>query len=277
MPILQLDSGLDLFYQTDDNTDPWAPSETVVLVHGLAESGDAWRAWVPHFSRRYQVLRIDQRGFGRSTPMDASFAWSIGQLSDDLAAFASALALKPFHLVGAKLGGIVALQFAARYPHLLRSLSVIGAPASTRNAVAPQVPQWMRLLETGGTLGWARATMGDRLGTDMPAAAKEWWATMMARTTRSTLDGILRAVPGFDVESELPAIRCPTLVLTSTGSSLGSVSDTKAWLARIPRSELIVFDTDSYHLAASHPDACARAVLAFMERTAGQSAEQGRT
>jgi pimeloyl-ACP methyl ester carboxylesterase len=42
-----------------------------LFVHGLAESGEAWRGWVPYFSRRYRVARIDLRGFGRSTPMPA--------------------------------------------------------------------------------------------------------------------------------------------------------------------------------------------------------------
>ena len=55
-----------LFYQLDDFTDPWTSADTVLFVHGFTENSEAWRAWVPHFARRYRVVRIDQRGFGQS-------------------------------------------------------------------------------------------------------------------------------------------------------------------------------------------------------------------
>ena len=71
----------------DDFTDPWTQPETVLLVHGLAESGQAWRAWVPHLARRWRVIRIDQRGFGKSTPMDEDFPWSVDTLAADLVAY----------------------------------------------------------------------------------------------------------------------------------------------------------------------------------------------
>ena len=65
MPYLELPD-CNLFYTIDDHTDAWTKPETVLFVHGFTETGEAWRAWVPHFSRRYRMVRIDQRGFGRS-------------------------------------------------------------------------------------------------------------------------------------------------------------------------------------------------------------------
>ena len=65
MPYLDLPD-CRLFYTIDDHTDPWARADSVVFVHGFTESTEAWRAWVPHFSRHYRVVRYDQRGFGQS-------------------------------------------------------------------------------------------------------------------------------------------------------------------------------------------------------------------
>src|SRR3972149_1565107 len=81
---LQRPDGCRLFYTVDDYTDAWRPAPTVLFVHGLAESGEAWRAWVPHFARRYRVVRVDLRGFGRSTPMPEEYEWTIDALVDDL-------------------------------------------------------------------------------------------------------------------------------------------------------------------------------------------------
>ena len=65
MPYLELE-GCNLHYTIDDHTDPWTKPDTVLFIHGFTENTHAWRQWVPHFSRRYRVLRIDQRGFVKS-------------------------------------------------------------------------------------------------------------------------------------------------------------------------------------------------------------------
>ena len=66
MPFLDLPPDLRMFYTIDDHTDAWNEAETVVFVHGFCESTEAWQQWVPHFSRKYRVIRYDQRGFGQS-------------------------------------------------------------------------------------------------------------------------------------------------------------------------------------------------------------------
>ena len=53
MPTLTRPGGTQLHYTIDDYTDAWAKPETVLFVHGLAESGEAWRGWVPYFAWRY--------------------------------------------------------------------------------------------------------------------------------------------------------------------------------------------------------------------------------
>ena len=72
-----------MHYEVDDFTDPWREPETVLLLHGNAESGDAWYGWVPHLARHYRVVRPDMRGFGASTPMPRDFPWTFDRLIED--------------------------------------------------------------------------------------------------------------------------------------------------------------------------------------------------
>jgi 3-oxoadipate enol-lactonase len=264
MPSVTIAPGVDLAYQVDDFTDPWSTPETVVLLHGLAESGDAWRAWVPHLGRHYRVIRIDQRGFGRSTAMPESFDWSIDVPADDLAKFAALLKLPRFHLVSAKFGGTVAVRFAAKHPEMVKTLSIVSSPTSLRQSLGDKIPEWQKIVRDEGVFAWASRTMDGRLGSAAPAAALEWWACMMGSTAQSTVAGILRNLVEVDVTGDLASIRCPTLVITTTGSGLGSVEAVQAWQRRIPQSRLLALDNDSYHVAASQPDECAEAVLAFI-------------
>jgi pimeloyl-ACP methyl ester carboxylesterase len=67
MPNFQPSPDLDMHYQVDDFTDPWRSPQTILLLHGNAESSLAWYAWVPKLAREYRVVRPDMRGFGQST------------------------------------------------------------------------------------------------------------------------------------------------------------------------------------------------------------------
>ncbi len=113
-----------------------------------------------------------------------------------------------------------------------------------------------------------RWTMPGRLGTASSEAMREGWARMMGRTALSTQLGFIRSVPGIDVRAELPRIAYPTLVVTTNGSGLGSPDAVRLWQKDIPGSELMVLPGDSYHVAASDPEICARATLDFVARRA---------
>ena len=73
----ELPDGCRIVYRIDDFTDRWKPADTLLFVHGLGESGEVWRQWVPYFARQFRVVRIDLRGFGESTPMPPDFGWSL--------------------------------------------------------------------------------------------------------------------------------------------------------------------------------------------------------
>jgi hypothetical protein len=56
------------------------------------------------------------------------------------------------------------------------------------------------------------------------------------------------------------------VVITTTGSGLGSVESVRAWQQTIPGSKLEVLPGDSYHVAATDADKCAQLVRAFFDR-----------
>ena len=47
MPSFKPSADLDMHYEISDFTDPWTTPETVLMLHGNAESGLAWWRWVP--------------------------------------------------------------------------------------------------------------------------------------------------------------------------------------------------------------------------------------
>ncbi|MBI4189532.1 MAG: alpha/beta hydrolase [Betaproteobacteria bacterium] len=263
MPTARVSPDLEMHYVIDDYTDPWREAETVLLLHGNGESNAAWFGWVPHLARRFRVVRPDMRGFGASTPMPRDYPWSLDILIGDYFRLMQTLGIPRFHLVGAKLGGTVARCFAARRPECVRTLTVVGTPPPRRDLTA-RVSAWTDEFEKQGIEHWARRTMSGRLGSRFPPEGVEWWIKMMGRTAVSTQVGFTATILTSDITSDLPRIACPTLVITTEGSALGSVEETRAWQQRIPRSTLVVLPGDSFHVAASDPDRCARGTLDFI-------------
>ena len=83
MPTFETSPGVHLHYLVDDFTEPWRQPATIVLLHGNAESSQAWYAWVPLLARRFRVVRPDMRGYGASTPMPRDFKWTLDVIIDD--------------------------------------------------------------------------------------------------------------------------------------------------------------------------------------------------
>ncbi len=266
MPNFRPSTDLDMHYEVDDFTDPWRRPETVLMLHGNAESGLAWYAWVPKLARLYRVVRPDMRGFGQSTPMPRDYAWTLDGLADDFCRLMDHLGIDRFHLVGAKIGGTIARAFAARRPARVKTLTVIGTPPPLRPGAAEAVPGLIRDFETRGVEYWARQNMGNRLGSGFPPEGVEWWSGYMGRTAASTQIGFMGPIAAADIRADLPKIACPTLVIVTEQSALGSVDATRAWQQQIPDSELLVLPGNSYHVAATHADQAAEATLDFLAR-----------
>ncbi len=259
MPYLE-STGSRLYYQVDDYTDPWTKPETVLFVHGFTETGEAWRAWVPHFSRRYRMIRIDQRGFGRSGAVAEDFPLTTALFVDDLVRMINHVAGEPVHVVGGKSGGISVAVLAATRPDLVRTITL-----ASSNVSPPSAEGWIDHMERHGMRSWARATMRKRMGSGMPERGIDWWVDLMGETAVSTAHAYLRWVGAIDIREDVKRIKCPTLVIgtNAAGKDRDSLS---AWQKTIPDSELAILPIDGYHAAGSDPDGAAKVTLDLLAR-----------
>ena len=268
MPLFQTSSGDCIHYQVDDFTNPWDRPETILLVHGNAESHLAWYGWIPHLARKFRIVRPDKRGHGASTPMPRDFPWTLDIIIDDFIGLMDMLGIDRFHIVGAKLGGTIARAFAARRADRVLTLTAIGAPPPFRKDAAARVPAWTEEFERDGLSNWARRGQTARLGSHFPAQGAEWWTTFMARMPVSSQIGWISTIACADIRADIPRIRCPTLVITTEQSGLASVAETRAWQEQIENSTLLVLPGDSYHVAVTKAERCARATQELIEQCA---------
>jgi pimeloyl-ACP methyl ester carboxylesterase len=270
MPVFECAPGVQMHYVTDDYTDPWRKPETVLMLHGNCESGQAWYGWVPHLARDCRIVRPDMRGFGASTPMPADYKWPMDEVIGDFIRLMDHLKVERFHLVTAKIGGVIGRAFAARQARRVQTLTIVGSPPPLRLDRDTR-EQRVKEVETEGIERWARRSMGARLGSDFPREGAEWWLQFMSRTALSTEIGFTGTINFSDISKDVPRIACPTLVITTEGSGHASVEETQAWVKQIPNASLMVLPGDSFHAAATAPDRCAEATREFIARHGGKS------
>lgn len=267
MPIVNTSDGCAMYYTDECHADPWGPEpETVLMVHGMAESSRSWTAWVPHLSRRYRVVRVDLPGFGKSTVDIESFDFSIASLAGELANFLAATEIESAHVVGAKLGGSISLDFASRFPERTRSVTALTGPlwAEGNGRISHQADLPGKVTASG-TERWAAESMGYRLGSAVPPAQLAWWAKLMGATNQHLVARAARRNADLDLRPRLPLIQAKALMITSRASRLANGEPPRVWAELVRDSRgFLVLPVDGYHVAAALPDLCADIVAAFI-------------
>lgn len=115
---------------------------SLLLLHGLLGTADAWGAATQRLSRQSTVYAPDALGIGgseRVPHMDVSLAATAGRLIELM----DAKRIDRADVVGTSHGGAVALMLAALYPDRVRSL-ILHAPANPFSDVADPLIRFYR-------------------------------------------------------------------------------------------------------------------------------------
>lgn len=217
--------------------------EPVLLVHGMAGSKENWYLLARQLTASYRVIAPDQAGFGSSgEAVDNDYR--ISAQVERLVAFADAMKLQRFHLVGHSMGGHTAGVFAAKYPDRVQTLTLMNA------AGVPFKPNAFQGLIERGENPFATETLEKfdafmRMTFEQPPFAPAQFRRAYAErnATRAWLwNGILRRVSSaktrYYLQGKLADIKAPTLVLWCDRDQLLDVSSVDAFRAGMPTARI---------------------------------------
>ena len=118
--------------------DPSAP--TLVLLHGIGSSGDAFVDQVSALSDRWRMLAPDAPGYGESD--EPAEAPGIDGFADAVAGLLDGAGIDRAVVLGVSWGGVIATRFALRHPDRLRALVL--ADTSRGSGHSPETAEMMR-------------------------------------------------------------------------------------------------------------------------------------
>ena len=221
----------------------------LVLLHGGSARWQSFDTILSDLAADWHIYAPDFRGHGKSGWVPGSYR--LQDYADDTIAFLRQCLKEPAYLFGHSLGGIVALLVAAQYQDGVRAVAVGDAPLSGKawqavlNQSRDRLAAWRALsggqkplgeliealknspVETPG--GGGPVPMRKVMGEDAPVF--EWLALNMywndPDMLTSLLDRFEITAAGYEMNSVLPAIKCPVLLLQADPAAGGLMTDTE--------------------------------------------------
>ncbi len=250
----------------DDWGDPEAPP--VVLLHGFTSDSRLWQPHIEAFTADYRVISPDLRGHGRSSAPENLESYTMVRYSEDLRELLDHIGADLCALAGCGFGGMVAADFAVRWPERVAALVLSDtSPASSHpdfdDAFADHestIAGSEELVRKFGT-----AVLGKRASAGI---RDEFLAEgMRTRYARLTREGYLGAAKARRERPDLlpllaGQLMMPVLICIGEDDPVKSASEVMA--SRLPGARVIEFTETGHGVPAIRPEAWGTAVLEFL-------------
>ena len=221
-------------------------SPALFFVQGAGGHALQWVNQLRHFSKNYRCIAPDLRGHGRSDkPRDG---YTVDRVTDDLLAVLDGLAVdEPVVLLAHSAGGLLAINFAARYPERLTKLVLVNTAA--------QLPlnRWMKL--------------GLRIPSVLMVLARPFLQrrgrfNAPPHIFKKFVENSVSSWQGWDL---LPDITTPTLVIAGQRDWYVRPSMSRRTAYAMPRARLEIIRAAGHQSPLERPAAVNRALERFLQ------------
>jgi pimeloyl-ACP methyl ester carboxylesterase len=241
----------------------------VLLLHAFPLSKAMWTAQAAALKHRYQVIRMDARGFGDSAPGDTPLTMDL--IADDAAAVLDHLRVREAVLCGCSMGGYAAFAFAARFPARVRGLVLVDTRAAddTEDARAGRATLAQKALAEGAPIV-AETMLPKLLGPtshrerpEVVDRVRRWILSAPPQAVAHALYG-LGARP--DRRPLLREIDAPTLLVRGEEDAISTAADLAEMQQGIRGSEAVTLPRAGHLPILEVPEAFGQVLENFLAR-----------
>lgn len=267
-------AGQQLHVALDGLARTWSSPDAILIQHGVGRSGAFFGHWVPLLSARYQVVRPDLRGHGRSGDPGAGYVWQVSDLVADTLAVMDALELEKVHFIGESAGGVLGLALAAFHPERVHTVTALSSPlaipqSNLDNLVGETGHASMQAaLRAMSLADWTRAQFESGGLVRLNECHEEWVVSQWCRNRVHVLTGIMAMLPGIDLEALLPKITVPALFLAPTRSPLTNVEQQGRMAKMAPQGLMRPIRGSAHEIYVDCGPQCITEILSFLEGAA---------
>ncbi len=260
-------NGVNLYYEVTGKGFP------LIWSHEVAGDFRSWNPQVKFFSRRYQTITYNARGYPPSDVPVEPKAYSQEHAVEDLYQLLQHLGIQQAYVGGLSMGGNVALNFCIAHPEMAKALvtAATGSGTTDREAFVNRREDFARRLETEGikaaTERYTCEPNRIQLLRKDPKSGQEFLEGLASHSAIGlalTLRGVLLKRPSiFALESKLQQLTVPTLIMV--GDEDTSCIEPALFMRRnIPNSGLAIFPKAGHAINLEESDTFNRVVLDFL-------------
>ena len=263
MQTFKSNDGLTIAYYVDDYTDPWTKPDTLLLLHAAMGNSQRFFGWVPRLARHFRVVRMDLRGHGASQMTPPAAEFTLAQMVGDAVALLDLLKVESAHVVGNSAGGYVAQQLAINHPRRVKTLALYGSTPGLKHSHAPT---WIPKIQQVGLKKFLADTIHERFDQTADPKLVGWFIEQAGSNDPAMVARFVTHMCTHDFMEDLRRIECPTLIVAAGKEPIGNASAYEEMRARIPRSELVSYDTTGHNICDGYASRCVDDLLAFLAR-----------
>ena len=238
-----------------------------IFLHGIGGNRTNWSDQLPVFSHDFHAAAWDGRGYGDSD--DYEGALDFGDFAADLLRVLDWFNAPRAHLIGLSMGGVIALDFAARFTDRVATLTLCDSLPGFTHLSEAQRAEFIRLRQEPLLAGKepsdiAPAVARSLLGKNPRAGAYERLvASLSALHKQSYLKTIAGSV-GYPRRFELEKITAPAHIVVGDEDTLTPPALSREMARRISGARLTIIEGAGHLSNIEQPDAFNRAVLDFL-------------
>jgi 3-oxoadipate enol-lactonase len=266
MPFVHATDGTRIHYEVTGKSG----ATPVLMIQGLGASKNAWNLQRIAMATRFRIISFDNRGAGRSDKPAEPF--TLEQMADDAIAVLDAAGIDTAHVVGASMGGVISQIVAVKFPHRVRSLTLVCTACRNHPWRQELLQTWAKtaadkgMIEVGKVAAqWVMSPRSFR----RLVPAFTWMGPLAALRPRhsfvSQIDAILNTRE--DLVDQLSTITAPTMVIVGNQDILTPRGDSEEIAERIPNAELVVIAGAAHGLMMEHSSTFNRILIEFLQRT----------
>ena len=193
-------------------------SKNIILIPGLASSGDVWNETVARYDKDYKCYTLTFHGFAGVTPDDSV---SFKNWENSVARYIQINKISNPIIIGHSIGGGMAMMLAADYPDLIAKIIVVDALpclAAIQNPtfIANPHPDCSSMVARFKSMSdsqfyqMQKQTMPSLIADTIHLNEVLQWSL---KSDRKTLAEIYCQFINTDLRNDISNIKCPTLVL----------------------------------------------------------------
>ena len=239
---------------------------TVICLHGIGGDSDSFLPQLDFFSKNLRIISWNMPGYKNSDYIENL---TFEKLSYCLFNFIKSLKIKKCHLIGQSIGGMIAQDFACRFPELIEGLVLLATTSAfggkNDDFKKEFIKSRLQPLDEGINMDFlAKITIPKIVGKKIEKKNLDIAINSMAKIPEKTYREILKCLVTFDRYFEIEKLAIPCCLLSGKIDNNAPARTMQKMSLKIQNSQFHIFEKVGHLINLEIPEVSNTIISKFL-------------